>query len=130
MFLGGSLNYGARKTAGPVPFGAEGVFSYYIPGIKKTLAVMFSVPFNYAVNSNWVDVQLYEGTITANKVLWYKMYHNNPNKFKGNNMWYEKNLEPDLGEKGIRAKFSMSSSGQATIQMEILPRKSSWWPFG
>ena len=91
---------------------------------------MFSVPFNYAVNSNWVDVQLYEGTITANKGLWYKMYHNNPNKFKGNNMWYEKNLEADRGEKGIRAKFSMSSSGQATIQMEILPRKSSWWPFG
>ena len=123
------MTYSARKTAGPVTYGAEGIFTYYIPGITKTLAVMFSVPFNYAVNSNWVDVQLYDGSINANLDLWNMMYHNNPNKFKGNNMWHQKNLESGRGEKGIRAKFYMSSSGQATIQIQILPRKS-WWPLG
>lgn len=121
------MTWGARRTAGPfVPFGAEGVFTYYISGIKKTLAVMFSVPL---IKKNQVDVELKEGRITANKALWKSMYRYNPSKFKGDGSWQEKNLEPDKGEKGIRAQFSMSTSGQATIEMKILPRKS-WWPFG
>lgn len=87
---------------------------------------MFSVPL---IKKNQVDVQLKEGRITANKALWKSMYRYNPSKFKGDGSWQEKNLEPDKGEKGIRAQFSMSTSGQATIEIKILPRKS-WWSFG
>ena len=119
------MTYGARKTAGYSVYGAEGVFTYYIPGIKKTLAVMFSVPFNYFKYKNRVDVKLYGGEREANIVIWKEMY-NDPTKYQGNPRWYTKNLEPDLLDKGIRAKFSMSTAGEAIIEMEILPRQSSW----
>ena len=115
------MTYGARKTSGFGPYGAEGVFTYYIPDITKTLAVMFSVPFNYFKNKNRVDVKLYEGKREANRVIWKEMY-NDPTKYQGNPRWYTKNLEPDRLDKGIRAEFSMSTAGEAIIEMEILPR--------
>lgn len=67
--------YGARKTAGPVARGAVGVLTYYIPHIDKTLAVMYSVPFDYNWYSNWYDVRLYSGKRRANYNLWYQMYY-------------------------------------------------------
>ena len=123
------MTWGARKTSGPVTYGVEGVFTYNIPGIQKTLAVMFSVPYlNYNFN-NRVDIMLYDGKVQADNQLWEKMYKNNPNKFKGDGELHEKNLEPALGEKGIRAEFSMATSSQPIIQIKILPRKSNskWW---
>ena len=71
LFLGTTLLYGARKTAGPVARGAVGVLTYYIPDIDKTLAVMYSVPFDYNWYSNWFDVWLYSGKRRANYNLWY-----------------------------------------------------------
>ena len=72
--------YGARKTAGPVARGAVGVLTYYIPDIDKTLAVMYSVPFDYNWYSNWFDVWLYSGKRRANYNLWYQMYTIIPSK--------------------------------------------------
>ena len=86
---------------------------------------MFSVPFNYLKYKNRVDVKLYGGEREANIVIWKEMY-NDPTKYQGNPRWYTKNLEPGLLDKGIRAKFSMSTAGEAIIEMEILPRQSSW----
>ncbi|CAH3013549.1 unnamed protein product [Porites evermanni] len=110
---GTALLYGARKTAGPVARGAVGVLTYYIPHIDKTLAVMYSVPFDYNWYSNWFDVWLYSGKRRANYNLWYRMYYDNP--FKGDNYWHER----DLGS-GLRARGAMSNSGQATIEIHIL----------
>lgn len=114
MFLGKALLYGAQKTRGPVARGVVGVFTYYLPEISKTLAVMFSVPYDYVSYSNWFDVQLYSGAKRANNGLFWKMYKDDP--FKGNDSW-----EPtrNLGS-GLRMKGIMSSSGQATIQIRIL----------
>ena len=72
LFLGTTLLYGARKTAGPVARGAVGVLTYYIPHIDKTLAVMYFVPFDYNWYSNWFDVWLYSGKRRANYNLWYR----------------------------------------------------------
>ena len=118
------MTWGARKTMGPITRGVEGVFTYYIPDIDQTLAVMFSVPYINTNYNNRVDIMLYAGKEEANNQLWEKMYKYNPNKFKGDGKLYEKNLEPALGEKGIRAEFSMATSSQATIQIKILPRQS------
>ena len=113
LFLGTTLLYGARKTAGPVARGAVGVLTYYIPDIDKTLAVMYSVPFDYNWYSNWFDVWLYSGKRRANYNLWYQMYYDNP--FEGDNYWHERNLGSRL-----RARGAMSNSGQATIEIHIL----------
>ena len=37
----------ARKALGPVARGVVGVFTYYMEGADKTVAVMFSVPFHH-----------------------------------------------------------------------------------
>ena len=41
--------------------GSVGVFTYYTQGADKTVAVMFSVPFDYNLYSNWWDVKIYNG---------------------------------------------------------------------
>ena len=38
--------YGSRNTAGPVARVSVGVLTYYVPTIRRTLAVMWSVPFD------------------------------------------------------------------------------------
>lgn len=104
--------YGARKTSGPVATGVVGVFTYYIRDIHKTLAVMFSIPFDYNLYSNWFDAQVYSGKIWADHGLYEQMYYDDP--FRGNNGWHERNLQSPLKMKG-----AMSSSGQATVLIHI-----------
>lgn len=105
--------YAAQKTRGPVATGVVGVFTYYLPEISKTLAVMFSVPFDYNLYSNWFDVRLYSGRKWANKDLYNEMYYGDP--FEGNDGWHRRNLGS-----GLKVKCAMSSSGQATIEIHIL----------
>ena len=122
------MTYGVRKTPGS-PFGAEGVLTYYITDIGKTLAVMFSVPFNYAKYKNRVDVMLYEGKQAADENLWKRMYYDDATcKYQGSPQYYIKDLEPDHVQAGMRAKFTMSTSGEAAIAMEILPRRNLQLP--
>ena len=105
--------YGAQKTRGPVARGVVGVFTYYLPEISKTLAVMFSVPFDYYWYSNWFDVRLYSGYKRADEDLYEQMYYDDP--FKGNDRWHPRNLGS-----GLKMEGAMSSSSQATIEIHIL----------
>ena len=59
--LGEAILWGARKTSGPIARGAVGVFTYYIPALDKTLAIMYSVPFDFNLFRNWWNVKLYSG---------------------------------------------------------------------
>ncbi|CAH3174821.1 unnamed protein product [Porites lobata] len=43
---GKTVLYGSRNTAGPVARVSVGVLTYYVPTIRRTLAVMWSVPFD------------------------------------------------------------------------------------
>lgn len=47
-----ALIYNARKTDGPTATGSVGVVAYYMKDVGKTLAVLFSVPFDYNWYSN------------------------------------------------------------------------------
>ena len=49
--------------------------AYYIPSIKKTLAVMFSVPFDYNSYENWWNAKLYPGNKRANYDQYYNLYY-------------------------------------------------------
>ena len=75
--------YTARKTSGPVARGAVAALGYEIPDLKVTLAVLFSVPFDYNWYSNWWDVRVFPGKISINYDLYERMYYGNP--YKGDN---------------------------------------------
>ena len=115
LILGEALTYGARKTAGYWPRGVEGVITYYIDDIRSTLAVMFSVPYNYLWNKNQFEVRLYRGMPkTDDDKLFNAMYKDEVHRMKGNNHWRWQNLNQRL-----RARCFMSSSSAATIDIEI-----------
>jgi len=105
--------YGPRKTSGPVATGAVGVFAYYIPNIDKTLAVMFSVPFDYNFYQNWWNAKLYPGNQRANYDQYYDLYYD-ANPFKANG-WHERSLGS-----GLKFRGSMSNSGKATLEIHVL----------
>ena len=73
----------ARKTNGPVATGVVGVLCYYIPKQRKSLCVLFSVPFDYNLYSNRWNVQMFSGKITVSQQLYEQMYYGNP--YRGDN---------------------------------------------
>ena len=89
-----------------------GVIAYYIPALKKTLSVLFSVPFDYNLYENWWNVALFDGKAEADESRYNGMYNGKP--FKGDNAWYEK----DIGS-GLVIEGSMANSGKTTLQIEV-----------
>nr|AWM11685.1 actinoporin StnIII [Stichodactyla helianthus] len=106
-----ALVYNARKSNGPVAKGIVAAFAYYMSD-GNTLAVMFSVPFDYNLYSNWWDVRIYNGKRRADQKMYKDLYYGSP--FKGDNGWHQKNLGYGLKMKGI-----MTSAGEAKLQIEI-----------
>ena len=104
--------YGPRKTDGPVATGAVGVFTYYIPGKHATLAVMWSVPFDYNWYQNWWNVKLYSGKGKATQGVYEDLYYD-ANPFRANG-WHTRNLGY-----GLKFRGSMSSSGKATLEIHV-----------
>ena len=105
------LLYGARKTS-VLARGAIGTMTNYIPDISQILVVMFSVPFDYNLYSNWWDVKLYSGYRSASYSNWRDIYYGNP--FKGDNHWHYR----DLGS-GLKFKGAMSSSSTTTLEIHV-----------
>ena len=113
MFSSGkALLYEARKTSGPVAKGAVGVLTYNIPDLGQTLAVMFSIPFDYNLYSNWWGVKLYSGKKEADQKMYEDLYYGSP--FKGNDKWQER----DLGS-GLKIRGCMASSGQTVLELHV-----------
>ena len=103
--------YTAKKTLGPVATGCVGVFAYYMEGADKTIAVMFSVPFDYNFYSNWWDVKIYPGKEIATHDVYHSMYYNHP--FEGDNGWHIKNVD------GFQVKGTMTNGGGCLLQLRI-----------
>ena len=114
--LGKPILWGARKTSGPIARGAVGVFTYYIPVLDKTLAVMYSVPFDYNLYRNWWNVKLYSGRLEASKNTFRDMYRSDKveGPFKGDNAWHTRHLGPGLSVKG-----AMGSTGQSELEIRV-----------
>lgn len=109
---GQAVLYGPRKTNGPVATGVVGVLAYYIPSKDKTLAVMWSVPFDYNLYQNWWNIHLYNGNKKADYGMYTDLY-NDIYPFKANG-WHKK----DLGS-GLKSRGSMSNSGAATLEIHV-----------
>ena len=108
---GKALLYGARKTSYAAR-GAVGVMTYYIPKIHRTLAVMFSVPYDYNWYSNWWNVELNYGEHKADYNMYYGMYYGDP--IKGDHLWHSRNLG-----QGLYARGAMSDSSKATLEIHV-----------
>ena len=104
--------WGARKTSGPIARGAAGVFTYYIPALEKTLAIMYSVPFHCNLFSNWWNVKLYSRRREADKETFSDM--DGSDKVKGDNAWHTKYLGSGLSVKG-----AMGSTGQSKLEIRV-----------
>lgn len=121
---GKSFTYGARKTAGPVPRGVEGVLAFshqMIP--SQTLVIMFSVPFSntrpFYHNQFYLklfDVKLDKEGVNEN--LFNEMYGDTENRFKGDNTHHDVKLNDRF-----EADCFMSSAGTAVIQIDLRERK-------
>lgn len=110
---GYAVVYGPRKTTGPVARGVIGVVSYYISSLDQTLAVMFSIPFDYNLYQNWWNAKLYNGNKRADYNQYTDLYYH-ADPFRANG-WHERSL-------GSKLKFraSMSNSGKATLEIHVL----------
>ena len=104
--------WGARKTSGPIPRGAAGVFTYYIPVLGKTLAVMYSVPFDLNLFSNWWNVKLYSGRREADKKTFSDM--DGSDRVKGDNTWHTIKLVS-----GVSVMGAMGSTGQSKLEIKV-----------
>ena len=103
--------YTARKTRGPVATGSVGVFTYYMTDAHKTIAVMFHIPFDYNLYSNYWDVKIYAGKERATLDMYKSMYYNHP--FEGDNGWHIKDVD------GFQVKGTMTNGGKCLLQLRI-----------
>ena len=93
--------------------GAVGLLTYHIPQIRKTLAVMYSIPYSHTFDSNKFDVRLYDGKKKANYDLYAQMDDGNP--FEGDGSWHHRYL----GSK-LRVKGTMSIHSKVTLEIHVL----------
>ena len=115
MFSSGqALLWSARKTSGPIPRGAAGVFTYYIPALDKTLAVMYSVPFDLNLNKSWWNVKLYSNSLKASKQTFEDM--NRSNRERGDNTWHTIDLDSDSG---LSVEGAMGSTGHSKLEIIV-----------
>ena len=111
------MQFKAHKTSGSL-YRTAGVLAYYIESERKTLAVMWSVPYSYVSYENWWNVKLYRGKRRADNNMYEELYYDaSPFKADG---WHDRNLGS-----GLSASGSMSSSGIATLDIEVYPTETS-----
>lgn len=72
-----TLGFGARKTAGPVARGTVGVLTYHIAARNQTAALMWSVPYDYNLYSNWWNFEVRSGRVAASRSLYQSLYNSN-----------------------------------------------------
>lgn len=100
--------------------GAVGVFTYELfnPSKKHTeiMAVMFSVPFDYNLYSNWFAAGIFDNCKICDKTLYDEMYNSTERKFvrgeaDGSSITYKGN--------DVTIMASMSNSGSAVMKVEV-----------
>lgn len=111
----GYLRYSARKTKGPTASGTVGVVTYETE-TGNTVAIMFSVPFDYVLYTNWWNVKIYQGKRQANYAMYRELYYRS-NALKGNDEW--RDIKDKRMQFGIEARCVMSSSGNATLHVHL-----------
>lgn len=111
---GKALVYTARKTSGSAR-GAVGVMSIYLPNDRVTLCVLFSVPYDYNLYSNWWNAKFYSGKKSASYDIYEDLYYNQ-NPFKGDDGFHSRSFSVP---RGCKIRGYMNSSGTSTLQVTV-----------
>ena len=108
------------KTAGKAR-GAVGVFTYELfnpsnNNETEIIAVMFSVPFDYNLYSNWFAVGIFNRDKSCDQTLYDEMYYSTERTFArgvadGSSITYKGDY--------VTIKASMSNSGRAVMKVEV-----------
>ncbi|XP_023153336.2 DELTA-stichotoxin-Hcr4a-like [Amphiprion ocellaris] len=105
------------KSTGAVGVLTYDLFERHSNGAKETLAIMFSVPFDYNLYKNWFALGLYSKGTECDEKLYKDMYYNKePKAFvrqesSGSGLTFE---GPSLDIKG-----TMSPTGRSIMKVEI-----------
>nr|7PUD_A Chain A, Bryoporin [Physcomitrium patens] len=113
-----ALLFSARKSDHTAR-GTVGTFSYYIQDEDKTVHVMWSVPFDYNLYSNWWNIAVVDGRQPPDSNVHDNLYNgsggmpypNKPDQYINNE------------QKGFHLFGSMTNNGQATIEVELKKAK-------
>lgn len=107
----------SAKTSGAVGVMTYDLFQKKDGSPKETLAIMFSVPYDYNLYKNWVAVGIYEQGKECDKKLYEEMYYNKEQQgfvrqeAEGSCLTYEgKNLD---------IMCTMSPLGRAIMKVEV-----------
>ena len=79
--------------------------------LPSPIAVMFHIPFDYNLYSNYWDVKIYVGKERATLDMYKSMYYNHP--FEGDNGWHIKDVD------GFQVKGTMTNGGKCLLQLRI-----------
>jgi hypothetical protein len=85
------------------------------------LCVMWSVPFDYNLYSNWLAVGT-KDTINSSEInrdLWYDMYYNNETWFQ--RLRADAGRPCDITSGGVRTVATMSNIGTCVLKVEVKP---------
>jgi cytotoxic protein len=108
----------AEKTKGPIARGTVGVVGYILKGLHLKLVIMWQVPFDYTLYSNYFKLAVISSHIAIDKTLFKDMYFDKHQITLGN----AQKAEGGTGIRhcsGYELEGVMGSSGEATLNTSI-----------
>lgn len=108
------------KTGGTAR-GSVGVFTYDLydhekKGADKKIAIMFSVPFDYGMYSNWFAIGVFDRDTNCDYDLYCKMYYSPERGFVRGKA---DGLDLTHTDNDITVKSSMTNSSIATLKVDV-----------
>lgn len=96
--------YGVCKIVGLVVMGVVGVLLYYIVDFDKIFVIMFFVLFDYNLYDNLWNIKFFSGKKRVDYDMYKNLYYG-IDCFKGDDSWYERNLNFSYKIRGVMFSF-------------------------
>ncbi|KAF6739322.1 DELTA-stichotoxin-Hmg2b [Oryzias melastigma] len=107
----------SSKATGTVGVLTYELFERHSNQAKETMALMFSVPYDYNVYKNWLGVGIYQQGKECNKGLYEEMYYNKEQQ--GFRREEAKGCDLTFSGNSLDIKATMSPMGKAIMKVEV-----------